>query len=369
MTDEIYAKTWRRLDLDLAMYGGDENVSFIILDHEYAGTGAPDDDNMITYSGFSPDGNLFAINEIIAQKVSLYVIHEPNWTGWMEYRSDFYVYWTKNDWTEWTGSEWNDNQCILVHMEYDWTYKETEDYSPFLSDLYNDVVDYRQFLTFTGRQIEPYVDSRVEVYKDGDLAFSTPVLNETNDYSFTYNVYLPVDIPYEGTDKNIELRISEIDGENTVSKNVTMTSTCYRYVIYYMNKVGGWNWFFVNGKELKTDKMARTYYKRNYYPQHQNDLNKTPYVNNITESWEFTTGWLEESQARWVIDLLESNRVYIQDLNAGDNIQKSVNVTNSSVEYKTYKNQGRKLYAYTINVEASQPRYVADSIRTLEYYE
>jgi hypothetical protein len=34
-----------------------------------------------------------------------------------------------------------------------------------------------------------------------------------------------------------------------------------------------------------------------------------------------------------------------------------VNVTNSSCDLKTYKNQGRKMATYNVEVSASQPKY------------
>lgn len=363
----INSKTWKRLDINLGDYGfATENVSFLILDHEYIGSDpSPDYDSSIFYSGFSPDGKLFAINEIISQKVSLYSIHQSNWFGWTEPVSKYYLYCTTEDWTEYsTASDWNEYQCICINMEYNWTYSYNEEYTPFLSDMYNDIIDYRQFLIVTGRHIDQGVDSRFEVLVDNEQLFSVPLNND--DFSHTYNAYLPEAVPYEGTDKTISIRIRSIDSEEGIVKNITMTTTCYRYVIYYLNKRGGWNWFFVNGKELKIDKMTRLSYKRNYFSQVPVDYNKVNYVNTINESWEFTTGWLEEGQAIHVIDLLESNRVYIQDLSANDNAQIPVLVTNSSVDYKTYKNQGRKLYSYTINVESSKPRYIIDHYKNIE---
>jgi len=364
MIEEIKTKTWKRLDLNLNNYGYAENAFFTILDHEYVGSGAPDDDESILYSGFSPDGNLFAINEILSQKVVLYNLLQPSWTGWTENESIFYIYWTTNDWDEWTGNEWNDYQCIGINMEYDWTYDNNSEYKPILSDFTTDVIDYRQFLIWTSRKIEEGIDSRAEILVDGTQLFST--LIDEGKISQTYNIYLPNDIPYDGTDKEITLVLRGAEGGDEIRKQMTMTSTCYRYVLYYLNKLGGWNWIFINGKELQTDKMSRLTYKRNYYPQYTVDMNSVNYSNTIYENWEFTTGWLEQSQSKFIIDLLESNKVYLQDLSANNNEQKPVLVKNSSVDYKTYKNQGRKLYSYTINVEASQPRYILDSFKSPE---
>lgn len=367
MIEEIKTKTWKRLDLNLASYGYSENVFFIILDHEYNGSVAPDDDDSILYSGFSPDGNLFAINEILSQKVVLYNLHQPSWTGWSDYKSIFYIYWTTEDWSEYsTASEWNDYQCIGVNMEYDWTYDNNIIYKPIPSDFTTDIIDYRQFLLWTSKQIEEGVDSRTEVLVDGIQLYSTPILED--EFCHTYNIYLPTEIPYEGIDKEITLVLRPIDGGDEITKKMIMTSTCYRYVLYYLNKLGGWSWIFINGKELQTDNMSRLSYKRNYFPQYSVDMNNVNYLNTISENWEFTTGWLEQSQSKYIIDLLQSNKVYLQDLNANNDEQIPVMIKNSSVDYKTYKNQGRKLYSYTINVEASQPKYILDSYKLPELY-
>lgn len=363
---EIYSKSWKRLDIDLNLYDySDTGMFFVILDHEYTGTQpSPDYDNSILYSGLTPDGMIKAINEVLVQKMSIYNLHQPQWSGWTELAARFYLYWTTNDWTEFDNAQdWNDNKCICVKIDYDWTYEDGL-YDPYLSEVYNNILDYRQFLTITAAHIEPGVDTRFEIHID-DTTHSVPILD--TDFSHTYNLFLPEYAPYDGTDKTITIGVRPIDSEDTLTKTLTMTATCYRYVIYYLNKRGGWEWFFVNGKELKRDKMTRLTYKRNYFSQVPVDSNKVNYSNTINESWEFTTGWLEEGQASHVIDLLESNKVYIQDLSANDNVQKPVIVTNSSVEYKNYKNQGRKLYSYTINVDASQPRYIIDPYKNIEF--
>lgn len=127
---------------------------------------------------------------------------------------------------------------------------------------------------------------------------------------------------------------------------------CGDVALYYLNAAGGWDAFLIQGKVLRTDKYAQA----DYYKSFDNttiEFGKKRWLNEIRPSWELHTSYLTDEQAeRLVENLLPSTQVYLHDL--VKDIYYPVNITDTSADYKTYANQGNKLVAYTIKVEASQ---------------
>ena len=124
-----------------------------------------------------------------------------------------------------------------------------------------------------------------------------------------------------------------------------------RYCLYYVNSRGGWDSVLVDGIATQTDKYDRETYTQNY---------RTPsisrgvieYRNNITESWTLYLRSLGDSRNKLFHNLYESTNVYLHDLEEGRIVP--VIITSREMQYKTRKNQGKKLYSYEITVESSQ---------------
>lgn len=132
------------------------------------------------------------------------------------------------------------------------------------------------------------------------------------------------------------------------------TSYCGDWAIYYQNRYGGWDSFLIEGTVKKKEALTPHSYAKSYdntTAQREN----TKYINEIATSFECTTGWLsdEESQ-RLAFHLLSSPNVYLHDI-VNDKLW-PVDITDSSVQYKTYQNQGKKLVNYTINLKDSNSK-------------
>ena len=78
------------------------------------------------------------------------------------------------------------------------------------------------------------------------------------------------------------------------------------------------------------------------------------YMNEIKPAWELNTHYLVDSQSSKMHELVESTCVYLYD--AEEQTYTPVVMTDKKLEYKTFYNQGRKFYTYTINVEESQSK-------------
>lgn len=124
-----------------------------------------------------------------------------------------------------------------------------------------------------------------------------------------------------------------------------------RYCLYYVNSRGGWDSVLVDGVSMQTDKYDRETYTQNYRTPSIN-RGVIEYRNNITESWTLYLKSLGDARNPIFHNLYESTNVYLHDLEEGRIIP--VVITSREMQYKTRKNQGKKMYTYEITVESSQ---------------
>lgn len=155
-------------------------------------------------------------------------------------------------------------------------------------------------------------------------------------------------------------KLAHYDGNITVNapdKSVTLTSknTCAKYAIYYLNPLGGWDQLLIEGKVVKTIKLENKFYKRNF-DNNTNEFENKHYLKNLTTSYKLTTGYLTDAQAKLMPNLIETTKAYLCELDTNNYIPVLIN--NNSVDIKTYRNQGRKLFTYTIEVQESQNKFI-----------
>lgn len=137
------------------------------------------------------------------------------------------------------------------------------------------------------------------------------------------------------------------------NRNYQMIPRCTaRYVLYYLNPYGGWDWFPIMGTVKRTDNLTQYSYTRNYNNTTL-DFGKTRYLSEINVRYAMNTGWLSQAQSDRMWELMESNSVYMHDLTT-DEIRPMV-ITDTQVEHKQ-KNRSQKIIQYTINIEESQTR-------------
>ena len=129
--------------------------------------------------------------------------------------------------------------------------------------------------------------------------------------------------------------------------------TCYEYCLYYVNAFGGWDSLLIKGNALKTDNITSHYYTKGYNNTTL-EFGKTKYMNEINTTYRLHTDWFNDDEQSRLYHLLESNEVYLHNL-VTDKIE-PVNITNKSVEYKTFTNNGKKKWYNTIDVEVAQTK-------------
>ena len=134
----------------------------------------------------------------------------------------------------------------------------------------------------------------------------------------------------------------------------TIDDCVSNYVLYYRNALGGIDLFPVTGKVIKSNDIEHLTINKKYDNRTLN-FGKTNYENVLTERWQLYSGRLTDQQSKLMHHLINSTYVYLYDIQA-DKFTPVV-ITDTEMEYKTYKNNNNKMVYYTINVEASQTKY------------
>ena len=125
-----------------------------------------------------------------------------------------------------------------------------------------------------------------------------------------------------------------------------------RYVLYYVNPFGGYDWFNHIAKTTQKDNL-QTY---NYIQNVDNttiNFGKNRYLTEINKTFEFTTKWVKDDESNRMWYLLESNKVWLHDV--VENKIYPIVLTDTSVDYKQ-KTPNQKIIQYTFNATISHSR-------------
>lgn len=198
-----------------------------------------------------------------------------------------------------------------------------------------------------------YFDTRQDIF----LSFLN-LSNEAKDVTVFDSgniIYIQLDKPGLFHYKNTYL-----DGNVTINTPYTTTTltsknTCAKYAIYYLNPLGGWDQLLIEGKVVKTIKVENKTFKINF-DNNTNEFQNKHYLKNLTTSYKLTTGYLTDEQAKLMPNLIETTKAYLCELDTNRYIPVLIN--NNSVDIKTYRNQGRKLFTYTIDAQESQNKFI-----------
>ena len=145
-------------------------------------------------------------------------------------------------------------------------------------------------------------------------------------------------------------------GSGTVINNIRVGSGAYcgDFALYYQGAAGGWNSFLIEGNVKRTDRLTNHSISRSVKNTSIDFENKI-YSIDVEPSYELSTGWLTDEQAANLAEnLLQSPSIYAHDLVNG--VIFPVVITDTNVQYKTFRTNGRKRVNYVIKVKASQTR-------------
>lgn len=151
----------------------------------------------------------------------------------------------------------------------------------------------------------------------------------------------------EGTIINVE------EGNKYLLAQYEVRNTCAEYCLYYLNAHGGYDHLLIKGTTLRTDTFNRTEITQsvdNTTLAH----GKQTIASEVASKWRLNTDYLTDAQWKLTHHLLGSSHVMLHDLTTDEIIP--VNITSSTAEFKSYRNQGNKKSYLTIEVEASAKR-------------
>lgn len=193
------------------------------------------------------------------------------------------------------------------------------------------------------------------------FSFFAPINTSTYEYTFTFGKYNPMSVTpkrgvFEGKKQYTALLKVPSSGADYISvfgENIPITKTCCKYCLYYQNALGGWDSLLLHGTDKQTDKISG-YKAVKPIDNTTKEFGTKKYINIITPTYKLNTDLLTDDEASRMHNLIESTEVYLHDLEEDTIIP--VNITNSTCEYKTFNNNGKKLFNYTVECEFAQPK-------------
>ena len=245
----------------------------------------------------------------------------------------------------------------------DWSYRDNFDYDTYgLSFPIDGYVDLRQHLLFS----DPgWGGGGAEVYTEAEITYNSP----RPDFlatDFNRDFLISADSSnYElgGEDHPdprtfcIDLSNSAFIGAETIKiggRTWRVANTCADFVLHYINAFGAWDSFLVRGNGKAADGIKHYERQFDYNNRNLEARGRENYVNELTRKFTLHSGVLTEDQSLRMHHLLDSTCVYLEDLAEGT--IRPVVLTGNNCEYKTYRNNGRKLMEYTIEAELAQDR-------------
>lgn len=196
-------------------------------------------------------------------------------------------------------------------------------------------------------------------YTEKDTAHDYNIIDAINGHGAAGMYFFGGSIQNGNTVTEVSKRPEEVQiyhyGAPTYQADTYEGGWCGDGALYYLNRYGIWCSFLVEGNILRRDQYNRYSITRSY---DNNTINRgrTVYNNLITPTWELHTSYLKDEESRRLaFHLLSSNQVYFHDLKA--DIIYPVVINDAQAEYKTVKNQGKRMVSHTITVTAAQSQH------------
>lgn len=245
-----------------------------------------------------------------------------------------------------SGGSWS--TIALVELVNDWSYDYSSSQPAVLSNPVNGVLDPRQTILWSTSQTEMITISIN--YTNGSSSKIFVPMTITDDFN--------ADFAKEGVTVNGGTIAVDLSGYSNVesvdigSSHYTVAQACHRYVLYYRNIHGGWDSLLFEGTCKRTDALTRHEAQHGYDNRQSTGRGIVNYAIEVAREYSLNTGWLNDAQAERMESVLGSTETYLQDLVSGL-IWPTV-LTGTSIEHKTYDNNGRKLINYAVNLRIAQ---------------
>jgi len=236
-----------------------------------------------------------------------------------------------------SGGTWSNVETVLFYNDWSYNYGFTGN---VLSDPINGKVTTAMFILSSAKEISSNVTASYKK-SGGSVTTRTTTVSPT---------------PAYGTCLFDVSAVSDTVQITVNSKVYKVVDGCgYRYALYYINAYGGWDQLLVEGNDLEADNLERHIRGNEYVNTTSDQAGMVDYVNEITKTWTLNTGLLTDAEASRMHHLLNSPLVYLFQF-AGGGYSYPVIIKTDTCEYKTYKNQGNRMFNYQFTVELAQNR-------------
>lgn len=229
--------------------------------------------------------------------------------------------------------------------------------------IYSCNTNFRQPLLdwgFLNDPIDVYVDPRqlliqTAYNRTGEISYRGMIDNTIlGTSSLTSNV-----VQYNAFDLNSREYINvggkvtstTIIGNNTLSYEFNVVEPCdNRFVLYYVNKLGGLDHMVCVGKDVESWTGVRTDVRLYDDRLNMRDWQQKRIWSDIDHLYEMNTGLLPSENARKIDHLIHSPKAFIHDLKTGE--IESCLIDTNSISTKTWRYD--KLVQFTFHVKTSQ---------------
>ena len=246
-----------------------------------------------------------------------------------------------------------------VDFVNDWTYDRAGTFSSgmLLSDPVRPLLDPRQLFIFS--VLEGNASVNVTLYfADGTtstvvVSIATTADFNANDFSDDFAIQDLGSRP--GTGQLDLSQFSDLVAVEVKGKRWEVArDTCARFVVYYVNALGGWDSLLLEGNHQRTDALTRHTMTTDYDNNAPMARGRRDFVIERTPSWVLRSGWLADAESLRMHHLLASVDVYLDDL--ADGVAYPVVLTDAEAPRKTYRTEGRRMVGYEFNAQLAQER-------------
>lgn len=221
-----------------------------------------------------------------------------------------------------------------------WSYSDAEPEGAVISDVLTHTLDPRQMFILSF--IDKIGSPQTKVNVSGARSTSTRPFS----IDYTLNNDIASVVLKAGNFSNLYVDVNESDDP----EGWFMEDTCKPYAIYWRNVYGGYNFYLLNKTSKETDNIS-SYDITTRSNNKEIGWEKRQYLKDITETWQVKTDILDDRESDIIAGIAHSPEVYLHLLD--DDRIVPVNVTDTRVERKQWRNNQRKFITYTFNLEST----------------
>ena len=252
------------------------------------------------------------------------------------------------------GGSWTNLESVTFTNDwsYDYDYDAARDgYSfPILQEA-----DPRQLLLLTVPAGTDYVTATI-TNVDGSTQTEVLTVRATADFNGDYNNDYSHISGAASAGGVVQMDLAQYP----LAAGVTINGITYRvtngrcrdYAIYYVNAYGGWDVLPLYG--TRRDAYTRHEYGIDYDNSQASAQGRKDYLNEVEVRWNLKTGMLTELGGQRMHHLAGTACAVIHDLATGRIYP--VTIATDSVQYKTYRSEGRTPISYELEAVLAQDR-------------